>query len=118
MAAFLRSSQPSLPRRVMAGRSGRGGTVRGKEAAWPGSKGDKRDAAGVPPAARDVLDRIVRLGCRTLGADEIVVLVRDGRDTHTLLPVARSCTDGDGRRAPTGPALDRAMSTGAPAAGD
>jgi hypothetical protein len=92
--------------------------VRGKEAAWPVSKGENRDGGAVPPAARDVLDRIVRLGCRTLGADEIVVLVRDGRDTHKLLPIARSCADHDGRRAPTGPALDRAMSTGAPAAGD
>jgi hypothetical protein len=87
------------------------------DAAWPMSKGDKDDGSGLPAAARGVLDRIVRLGCRTLGADEIVILVRDGRDTHTLLPIARSCTD-DERRTPAGPALDRAMKTGAPAAGD
>src|SRR3954451_23903024 len=54
-------------------------TERGMEAAWPVSRGES-DGGGLPAAARGVLDRIVRLGCRTLGADEIVVLVRGGRD--------------------------------------
>src|SRR3954453_17976459 len=119
MAPLLRTSQPFGDGRVMEATRPRR-TVRGMEAAWPVSKGEDDDGLGVPGAAREVLDRIVRLGCRTLDADEIVVLVRDERSAHTLVPLRRSCgPDGSrGVRTPTGPALDRALKTGAAAAGD
>src|SRR5215213_10201250 len=118
MAAFRQNFPtflfaPRYGRRIRTRR-----TVKGMDAAWPVSQGESRDRRGLPAAVRGVLDRIVRLGCRTLGADEVVILVRDGRDAHTLLPIARSCSPENERRAPTGPALDRAMRTGAPAAGD
>src|SRR3712207_4798559 len=60
-----------------------------------GVQREANQISGVPLPARDVLDRVTRLACRTVGAREVVLLVRDELDPHRLLPVARSGSDSD-----------------------
>jgi hypothetical protein len=76
-------------------------------------------ALAMPAAANEVLERIVRLACRTAGADQVVVLVRDPHDPRSLVRVASHTV-----RTPVNPvlgddpALERALTTGAPTAGE
>jgi hypothetical protein len=88
------------------------------EAARPVSGEETTEQHGVPRPPLEMLERITRLACREVGAVEVVLVVRDERDPRRLVPLARSSGAAAGVRAPRGPALDRALTTGAPAAGD
>ena len=72
----------------------------------------------VPRAGHEVLDRIVRLACRAAEADHAAVLVRHEHDPRTLVTVAAHSVHGV-EPLPVGedPALERALTSGAPAAG-
>jgi HD domain/GAF domain len=90
------------------------------EAAWPVKDEERTEQRGVPRPPLEMLERIARLACREVGAREVAVLVRDERDPRRLMPLAHSsgAPAGATPRMPRGPALDRALKTGAPAAGD
>src|SRR4051812_36820025 len=83
------------------------------EAAWPVSKGARRDVGVVPAPVGAVLDRVARLAARTLDAADVAILVLHGSDPRSLVLVARCCRDPervDDHSAD--PLLERMLATG------
>ena len=82
------------------------------------ASGCSRKDSGVPVAAHDLLDRIVRVACRAAGADEAVVVLREPGESRARVCVAAHC---DGPGEPTagagGPTLERVLATGVATAG-
>jgi hypothetical protein len=77
----------------------------------------KPAVVALPPPAREVLERIVRLACRTLDLASATVLVRWEADGE-LVPVGDHRAPGAGPEASlTGPTLERALADGTAAAG-
>ena len=75
---------------------------------------------GRPPAdAGDLLDRIARMACITAGADEVAVFLREEGGERALVRVAtHACRAGETNAGEGDPALERALATGVPTAGE